>query len=333
MMMDSIDFFNKKSESLMTIPIIDKTNFIQQIQLQKNPFFKEYFAFYSSWSGGITTDPDLMLLPMDDHMVHRGDGIFEGIKAVNRSIYLLQEHLERLFDSARKISLNLPFDRNHVQHILIETLRVANKNNAMIRIFISRGPGNFSVNPYDSIQPQLYVMIHSLKEPSIEKYQNGIVIGQSKIPIKSSWMNQVKSCNYLPNVLMKKEAVDRGIDFVIGIDSDGLITEGPTENIMIVDSHENIIQPPCNNILKGLTMTRVCELARENGMKTEIKSISFDDLKSAREILITGTSLNVLPVVKFDDLTIGDGKPGRIAKKLNEFMLADILHGNHGVAF
>lgn len=313
--------------------IINKTNFIEQIQLQKNPFFKDYFAFYSSWSGGVTTDPDLMLLPMDDHMVHRGDGIFEGIKAINRSIYLLDEHLERLFDSARKISLDLPFDKNHVRNILIETLKVANKNDAMIRIFISRGPGNYSVNPYDSIQPQLYVMIHSLKAPSAEKYKNGITIGQSKVPLKSSWMNQVKSCNYLPNVLMKKEAVDRGIDFVIGIDSDGFITEGPTENIMIVDRDENIIHPPINNILKGITMTRACELAREHGMKTEIKSISFDDLKSAREILITGTSLNVLPVVKFDDFTIGDGRPGNVANKLNELMLSDITRGDRGVSF
>ncbi|SRR5579883_349025 len=317
----------------MRIPIIDESNFIQKIKSRKNPFFAEYHAFYSSWFGGIVKNPEMMLLPMDDHMVHRGDGIFEAMKAVNRSVYLMEEHLERLFDSAEKISLNLPFDVNHVKEIILETLRFANQDNASIRVFISRGPGNFSVNPYDSIEPQLYVIVIPLKSPLPEKYIHGVTVGKSEIPIKSSWMNQVKSCNYLPNVLMKKEAVDRGFDFIIGIDSDGRVTEGPTENIMIVDHNETIIHPPLNNILKGITMVRVCELARENGMKTEIKSISLADVKSATEVMITGTSLNVIPVVKFEKGVIGTGHPGAIAKKLNKLIINDIESGKHGISF
>lgn len=317
----------------MIIPIVTETNFIEKIKKQKNAYFEDYFAFYSSWLNGITVDPHLMLLPMDDHMVHRGDGIFEGIKAVNRSIYLLEEHLERLFDSAKKISLSLLFDRDHVRKIIIKTLQVANQNDAMIRVFLSRGPGNFSVNPYDSMEVQLYVMVAALTTPFPEKYKNGVVIGKSAIPLKSSWMTQVKSCNYLPNVLMKKEAVDRHLDFVVGSDSDGLIAEGSTENVLIVDHNETIIHPPLDNILKGITMMRVCELARQNGFKTEIRAISFEDLKVAREVLITGTTLNVLPVVKFENNLIGNGRPGMIAKKLNEFMMEDIDKGASGVSF
>lgn len=317
----------------MTTPIIDENNFIQKIQSLKNPFFEDYYAFYSSWLGGITKNPNLMLLPIDDHMVHRGDGIFEAMKAVKRSVYLMQEHLERLFDSASKISLNLSFDIDYVKTIILETLRVADQDNAIIRVFISRGPGNFSVNPYDSIEPQLYVIVTALKSPSQEKYTHGIVIGKSDIPAKSAWMAQIKSCNYLPNVLMKKEAVDRGFDFVIGIDSDEMITEGPTENIMIVDQHGTIIHPPLQNILKGTTMIRACELARENGIKTQIKSISLEDIRSAREIMITGTSLNIIPVVTFDDHVIGAGQPGDIAKKLNALMIADIESGKRGTTF
>lgn len=311
----------------MTIPLIDENNFIQKMKSQKNPFFEDYYAFYSSWLGGIIKNPQLMVLPLDDHIVHRGDGIFEGIKAVNRSVYLMKEHLERLADSAEKISLNLSFDMNHVKNRILETLKVANQNNAMIRIFISRGPGNFSVNPYDSIEPQLYIIVTSLKYPAAEKYTQGVSVAKSEIPMKSSWLARVKSCNYLPNVLMKKEAVDRGFDFVIGIDPDGMITEGPTENIMIVDKHHKIIHPPFNHILKGTTMIRACELALQNGMSTEIKSISFEDLKSAREVMITGTTLNVLPVVKFENDIIGNGKPGEMAKKLNELIVTDSEKG------
>jgi 4-amino-4-deoxychorismate lyase len=313
--------------------IIDESNFIEAVKKQHNPFFAGYYAFYSSWLGGITTDPNLMLLPIDDHMVHRGDGVFEAMKAVNRSVYLMEQHLQRLFDSAEKISIKPSFDRQHVQEVVLETLRVANKNEVSIRIFLSRGPGDFSANPYDSIEPQLYIMVQSLNTPSPAKYIDGITIGKSKIPIKDSWMAQIKSCNYLPNVLMKKETVDRGLDFVIGIDAYGLIAEGPTENVMIVDENETLIHPPFENILKGTTMIRACELARQHGMKTEIKSISVDDLRSAQEVLITGTSLNVLPVVKYEHWIIGDGKPGAIAKKLNELLIEDIEKGKCSIPF
>ncbi len=309
------------------IPTIDEANFIKALTSQKNPFAKEYYAFYSSWLGGVTTNPHLMLLPMDDHMVHRGDGVFEAMKAVDRSVYLMQEHLERLFDSAAKISLKLNFDLNYVKEIVVQTLQLVNKNEASVRIFISRGPGDFSANPYDAIEPQLYVVVMELHAPAAAKYLNGVVIGESKIPIKDSWLAQIKSCNYLPNVLMKMESVDRGLDFVIGIDERGLIAEGPTENIMLVDQNDTLLHPPFANILKGITMMRTCELARKHGFKTEIKPISEEDLRSAREVVITGTSLNVLPVVKFENYVIGNGKPGPIAKKLNELLIADIEAG------
>lgn len=309
----------------MAIPIIDEKQILEKLKSQKNPFFGEYYAFYSSWFGGIVKDPRLMLLPIDDHMVHRGDGVFEGMKAVGRSVYLMDEHLQRLFISAEKIALKSPFTIDQMKEIIFETLRVANQNEAIIRVFLSRGPGNFSVNPYDSVQPQLYVVITQLKPPSTEKYEKGVVIGKSEISSKSSWMAQIKSCNYLPNVIMKKEAVDRHLDFVIGTDAEGNITEGATENMMIVDQNGAIVHPILDNILKGTTMIRVCELARENGIATIVKSISIEDLKSAREAMITGTSLNVLPVVEFEGFKIGNGKPGPIVKKLNELMLNDIM--------
>lgn len=176
-------------------------------------------------------------------------------------------------------------------------------------------------------------MITQLRPPSSEKYENGVLLGKSDVPIKSSWMAQVKSCNYLPNVLMKKEAVDRRLDFVVGIDAQGHVTESATENIMIVDKSGTIVHPTLDCILKGTTMVRACELARENGIATEAKSISVADLTSAREVMITGTSLNVLPVVKYENITIGDGKPGSIAKQLHQLMLDDIKMGTRGTPF
>lgn len=318
---------------MTTLPIIEENNFLEIIAARPLHSHDEYYAFYSSWFGGIIKDPKLMLLPIDDHMVHRGDGVFEAMKAVKRSVYLMDEHLQRLFISAGKIALKTSLSLEQMKHIILETLRAANRDDVIIRIFLSRGPGSFSPNPYDSIESQFYVIITELKTPPREKYEKGVLIGKSDLPIKSSWMAQVKSCNYLPNVLMKKEAVDRGLDFVIGVDADKHITESATENVMIVDPSGTLMHPPFDNILRGTTMIRACELAREHGLPTDVKSISVKDLQSAREVIMVGTTLSVLPVVKFENYKIGTGMPGEVCKKLNELLKNDLEFGPRRTSF
>ncbi len=309
------------------IPVMNKEQVLEKLMAKNNSYFEEYYAFYSSWFGGIVTDPHMMFLPIDDHMVHRGDGVFEAMKAIAGSVYLMDEHLTRFFTSAKRISLEPPFTPSELKTIILETLRVANQSEASIRIFLSRGPGSFSVNPYEAIGPQLYIIATRLTPPSSKKYEQGVLIGKSQIPTKPGWLAQIKSCNYLPNVLMKKEAVDRGLDFVIAIDDQGYVTESATENILIIDNQQTIIHPPLDSILKGTTMIRACELAIKNGYLCQSRLISIEDLNSASEVIITGTTLNILPVVKFENNKIGDGTPGPIAKHLNELMLQDIQFG------
>lgn len=315
------------------LPILNDQQLFDQLLKQHNPFFPEYYACYSSWLGGITQTPQLMVLPIDDHMVHRGDGVFEALKAVDRSVYLIDEHLQRLFISAEQIGLNPPVTFNKLKAIIRQTLQVANRDEALIRIFLSRGPGSFSVNPYDSIAPQLHVITTKLTPPVPEKYTRGIHIGSSSIPPKSPWLSQIKSCNYLPNVLMKKEAVDRHLDFVIAINDQGQITESATENIMLIDSSGTLVHPPLTEMLKGTTMTRACELAQIHNISVAVRPLALDEVYSAREIMITGTSLNVLPVVTYESQNIGDGKPGPIAKQLNQWMIQDIAAKKNGLSY
>ena len=311
----------------MTIPILNDSQILKNLSLQTNPHYDEYYAFYSSWFGGITTNPRMMLLPIDDHIVHRGDGVFEAMKTIGRSVYLLDEHLQRLFHSIERIALKSPLEFEEMKHVILQTLKVANRSDVVIRIYLSRGPGNFSVNPYDSVGAQFYVVVTHLKSFPRDKYEKGVVIGKSSIPIKDPWMAQVKSCNYLPNVMMKKEAVDRNLDFVIGIDEKGFIAEGAVENIMIIDKHGIIVHPEFDFILKGTTMIRACELAREHGLNTEVRSISLDDLLSAQEAMMCGTSLDVISVTQFEGININDGKPGPIVKKLQKFLFDDMKNG------
>lgn len=317
----------------MSLPILNEEMIAENLKKQKNRFFDEYYVLYSSWHGGLIKDPHLMLLPIDDHMVHRGDGVFEAIKIVDKGIYLLDEHLTRLFSSAEKISLKPQVNLGQLKEIVIETARAANKSEAMIRIFLSRGPGNFSVNPYDSIESQIYIMIHKPHPPTAEKYEKGVAIGKSQLGIKPTWISQVKSCNYLPNVLMKKEAIDRGLDFVFNTDEDENITECSTENIVLFDQEGVLTHPKLDYILKGTTMTRVFELAEKNKTVTQQRSISIKDLEKAQEVMIVGTTLNVLSAVRYENHLIGGGKPGPLSKELANLIIDDIHSGQKSTRF
>ncbi|HSW68957.1 MAG TPA: aminotransferase class IV [Gammaproteobacteria bacterium] len=318
---------------MLSLSVLEEKEILENLQANDNPHFDTYYAFYSSWFGGIIKNPRFMLLPLDDHMVHRGDGVFEAMKSVNRSIYLLDAHLHRLFQSAEKIGIQSPYNFAEIKEIILQTLKAANQSDTAIRIFLSRGPGSFSMNPYDSVKPQLYVVVTKLSHPPREKYEKGVKIGKSVIPMKTSWMAQVKSCNYLPNVLMKKEAVDRKLDFVVGIDEKNYISEGCGENIIIVDADGTIVHPPLNSILKGTTMIRTCELADKNGIPTKERLISCDELQSAREVMMTGTTIDILPVIQFEDQIIGDGTPGKIFQKLNQIIKNDIEKGANNTVF
>lgn len=317
----------------MNIPLITEQEILNRITTRTNPFFEQYYAFYSSWFGGIVQNPQMMLIPMDDHMVHRGDGVFEVMKSVSKAVYLMDEHLDRLLFSAQKIHLKHAFDKQYLKEIILKTLRVADKSEALIRVYLSRGPGNFSVNPYDSIAPQLYVAITQSTPFPPQKHQQGATLGTSSFKAKTPLMAQIKSCNYLLNVLMKKEAVDRQLDFILSVDEKGFMTEGATENIMIVDENGILVHPPLEFILKGTMMIRAFQLAEENGIQTNIRPIHLEELKTAREIMITGTSLNVLGAVKFDENVIGDGTPGKITQKLNNLLLTDIQTGKKSIPF
>jgi branched-chain amino acid aminotransferase len=317
----------------MTTPIVDEKHVLATILNTDHYSTEKYYAFYSSLFGGIIKNPKLMLIPIDDHMVHRGDGVFEAMKAISRSVYLMDEHLQRLFSSADKISLTVPLSFDQLKILIIDTLKAADQNDVLIRVFISRGPGNFSVDPYKTLGSQIYIAITQLTTPSEEKYEQGLKIGKSLIPTKPSWLAQIKSCNYLPNVMMKKEALDRSLDYVIGIDENGNLRESATENIMILDHNNTLVHPPLDGILKGTTMIRAHELAEENGINTDSRELSITDLLNASEVLITGTSLDVLPVVEFEGQKIGNGHPGPMAKKLRELIQQDLKTGPWLTAF
>jgi branched-chain amino acid aminotransferase len=273
-----------------------------------------------------------MMVPIDDHLVHRGDGVFEAIKVVEGKVFLMDEHLNRLANSAELIGLPLPKSKEEIKSILIETTKAAGTTNAVLRLYISRGPGHFSTNPYDSVGSQMYLVVTNLTKPTDQKYADGVSIGKSQVPPKESWLAKVKTCNYLPNVMMKKESVDRKLDFTIGIDAQGFLTEGSTENIVILDKDGHLIRPELRQILKGTTMMRTFELADKLLKAGKIKSIqekniSEKDLLEAKEAMMIGTTLDVLPIKEYEGQKIGEGKQGPVAKELLDLLRENMRAG------
>lgn len=304
------------------------SNEAQQKFLEKTHIHQStYAAMYSSWLGGIVREPSLMLIPVDDHLVHRGDGVFEAFKYVNGRIYLLDQHMERLFNSAAKIYLPIPVHGDELKEMIAATIKASELSEALVRLYISRGPGTFGTNPYDSIGSQIYIVVTKFTSPDSQKYRDGVRIGRSQIPPKETWLAQIKTCNYLPNVLMKKEAVDRHLDFTIGLDDNHRVTECSTENVFILSKEGILMHPPLRQILNGTTMLRAFELAQKFVGKgihgIEVADFSEVDLLEAKEVMIAGTTLDILPVTEYEGQKIGNGKPGPIAQELLKLIRAD----------
>jgi 4-amino-4-deoxychorismate lyase len=310
----------------MSRPVLAPEEFLKRILAQDLEARSSYRACYLSSVEGIVTDPRLMLLSLDDHMVHRGDGIFEALKVVGQKPYLLREHLDRLQKSAELISLKLPVSRSELEELIFETLKASKLEEALIRIFVSRGTGSFGTNPYDCKKSGLSIVATEFKRVPEAYYLNGVKIGRSQISPKSEQWAQIKSCNYLPNVLMKKESVDRALDFTVGFDEAGFLTESSTENIILIDQRGRLARPFLKRILKGCTMTRILNLvAQQNWLTPVEENISEEDILRAQEVMMVGTTLDILPVVEYEGHKIGNGKVGAGAQKLLQILRNDQL--------
>ncbi len=310
-------------------------DFAEFCRANRPAYHAGYYAMYSSWWDAITVDPNLMVVPVDDHMVHRGDGLFETFKCVDGAVYNLEAHLDRLEGGAKAIALDLPWSRADVRRLVGDVLRAGGRRDALVRIFASRGPGGHSANPYECPRPLLLVLAIRLPPAFMEAHPEGAKVGVSSVPNKDGFFARVKSVNYLPNVLMKKQAVDAGVDFMLGFDSNGHMTELPTENFGIVTADRVLRVPKPEHILLGTTMLRVLDLAREQLVPAGILAgvaaadVPRAEVEKAAEMLVFGTTPNVTAVTEFAGRPVGDGQPGPVWRELSRAFEADMKDPRH----
>lgn len=285
-------------------------------------FRSGFLLFYSSIWGGVSSDPKSFFVPIDDHGFHRGDGVFEAIRAVRKKPYLMTEHLERLGRSAAAIGLQLPYTLAEMAQILAQMAEKAGEEDLILRVFATRGPGGFGVNPKDSPSTRFYAVATRFKPMAEELWSKGVRLGLSRVTVKPDPFAGIKSLNYLPNVLMKKEAIESGFDFTVGFDAKGFITEGATENVAIISKTGELQHPHLHSILHGCTMKRAFDLAEKIGLVKTSRGVDLTekDLREAKEVFLIGTALDVTPVGYLIDTPI---TPGPLARALRDLLRKD----------
>lgn len=304
----------------------DSEKALRSLSETRHPYWESYLGFYSSWLGGYFREPWAMLIPMDDHGFHRGDGVFEAARIHDSAYFDLQSHLQRLKKSAAAIGMELPKSLDEIQAICVELARLAGSKTGVLRLYVTRGPGGFSPSPSEVVGHQIYAAITKMKTPDAARYENGVTAMISSIAAKDSFWSQIKSCNYLQNVLMKQECLAHGVDFAISVDPSGRLCEGSTENMMFVTAGGRLVVPKFDYTLRGTTITVVMNLAEELIAKGMLKAVVFadvneEDLLRASEAAFVGTTLGVLPITKLDGQTIGLGKAGPVMKYLGQALL------------
>ncbi len=253
-----------------------------------------------------------------DHGLLYGDGVFEGIRSYGGLVFKLKEHVDRLFESAKSIELKITMTKKEIMDAIVSTLKANKLMDAYIRLVVTRGTGDLGLDPRKCKEPTIFIITDKIVLYPKEFYENGleIVIVNTRRNIKEALNPQIKSLNYLNNILAKIEAIKSNAPEAIMLSQDGYVAECTGDNIFIV--RDGVLStPPCNvGALKGVTRLAVMDLAKRDGIKVTEEMMKPQDLYKADECFLTGTAAEIIPVTKIDKNTISNGKPGKITGKL-----------------
>ncbi len=256
-----------------------------------------------------------------DHGLLYGDGVFEGIRVYDGKIFRLREHVDRLFESARHIKLEIPLNREQMAEAVTSTVKAnAQLSPTYIRLVVTRGAGYLGLDPRKASNPQVIIIAETITLYPAELYENGLEIATvSTIRNHPNALNpRIKSLNYLNNILAQIEAVEAGCFEALMLNHKGEVAECTGDNIFLVK--RGVLKTPALDagILEGITRNAVIELARAAHIQVQETALTRHDVYTADECFLTGTAAEVVPVVRCDSRAIGSGKPGPITKQLRE---------------
>ena len=253
-----------------------------------------------------------------DHGLLYGDGIFEGIRAYNSRVFRLREHIDRLFDSAKAILLEIPISHAAMMKAVVDTCRKNKLRDGYIRLIVTRGKGTLGLNPNRCKKPSIIVIADKIQLYPPELYERGmaIVTVATTRNLSNAVNPAIKSLNYLNNILAKIEANNAGVEEAIMLNSEGFVAECTGDNIFILKGGRMMTPPLSAGALYGITRGVVMDMAREASIPVSEPNLTRYDLFVADECFLTGTGAELIPVTKIDGRVIGTGKPGPVTRSL-----------------
>ena len=252
-----------------------------------------------------------------DHGLLYGDGVFEGIRAYNGRVFKLERHIERLFDSAKAIRLDMPASRDEVAELVLETCRRNEIEDGYIRLVVTRGAGDLGIDPRSCTKPAIIVIAKRVGPLYGHRPAEGVSVVTSAFRRHAPDVlsPSIKSLNYLNNILARIEANDRGADEALFLDHSGHVAEATVDNVfMVVDC--TLMTPPTATNLKGITRETVLELAVDLGIRVEERHFTLFDVWTAREVFMCGTMAEIVPIGTVDGRAIGAGAPGPMTSRI-----------------
>ena len=255
-----------------------------------------------------------------DHGLLYGDGVFEGLRSYSGRVFRLNDHLDRLWASARAICLEIPMSRERLSQAVLDTL-IANKlEDGYIRLIVTRGAGTLGLDPNRCHDPQIIIIADTISLYPKEFYEQGLrIVTAATQRIQTAALSpRIKSLNYLNNIMAKLEGLQAGCVEALMLNHKGEVAECTGDNIFVVRGERMLTPPPDAGILEGITRSAVMELASKEDIDCREATLTRHDLYSADECFLTGTAAEVIPVVEIDGRPIGEGIPGPITKKLKD---------------
>ncbi len=267
---------------------------------------------------GDFVEKEKAVISIYDHGFLYGDGVFEGIRVYEGNVFKLKDHIDRLYESAHSIMLSIPYTKEELEQIIVQTVIKNDLTSAYIRVVVSRGVGDLGLDPRNCPAPTVIVIAEPLAIYSEELYEKGLKMA-SVVNRRSSpdVLNpQIKSLNYLNNILVKLSSVQADADEALILNNQGYVTEGSADNIFIIKNGKIKTPPIYLGALEGITRNVIIEIAKELDYDIDEIPFTLHDVYIADEVFLTGTAAEVIPVVNVDNRTIGNGKPGFITKEL-----------------
>ncbi len=271
------------------------------------------------WIDGQYHDRDHAKVSVFDHGLLYGDGVFEGIRAYDGRIFRLREHLERLYDSAKAIALEIPMSIDELTRVTQEALARSAIGNAYMRHIVTRGVGDLGLDPRKCPKATVIIIVDTITLFPADRLATGLVVvtAGTPIPQRESLSPRVKSLNYLAHIMAKLEGINAGADEVLMLDSGGTVAEGSGQNIFVVKRGVLRTPPQFAGILQGVTRDAVIELAREVGIDVREELLNRYDVYVADEAFFTGTASELVPIRSVDGRRIGTGElPGPVTMRL-----------------